>query len=80
MAEIEYTRDGWPKLLRDVKDFPVEAKRDLANGYMIIPAGTRGVIIHGSRWSKLNFVAEKCEGCGVRMRIMGCDKRDFIPV
>lgn len=80
MTEIAYTSDGWPKLLRNVKDFAVETVRDLSNGYMSIPAGTRGVIIHGSRWTKLHFKAAKCECCGVQMKIHGCSKKDFTPL
>jgi hypothetical protein len=52
----------------------------MGNGYMLIPAGTQGVIRHGSRWTKLMFQADKCECCGVQIRINGCDKKDFMPI
>jgi hypothetical protein len=80
MTEVAHTSDGWPKLLRDIKDLPVETRRELGNGYMLIPAGTPGVIRHGSRWNKLMFQADKCECCGVQMRMHGCAKKDFVPV
>jgi hypothetical protein len=80
VSEIVYTNDGWPKLLRDVQDFPAETRRELGNGYMLIPSGTRGVIRHGSRWTNLTFQADKCECCGVQMRMHGCEKKDFMPV
>jgi hypothetical protein len=81
VTEVAYTNDGWPKLLRDVQNFRVETRRELGNGYMLIPAGTVGVIrSQGSRWNNLLFQADKCECCGVQMRITGCQKKDFIPV
>lgn len=69
--------DGWPALLRDVKDLPVRTVCDIGNGYMIIPAGTEGVITYGSTWNKLHFVADKCECCGVQMKVRAAMKRCF---
>jgi hypothetical protein len=37
VTEVAYTNDGWPKLLRDVQNFRVETRRELGNGYMLIP-------------------------------------------
>jgi hypothetical protein len=69
--------DGWPALLRDVKDLPVRTVSEIGNGYMIIPAGTEGVITYGTTWNKLHFEAEPCSCCGVKMRVRAAMKKSF---
>lgn len=77
---IQRGPDGWPILLRDVKDIPVLTRRELANGHMVIPAGTPGMVgTSGNRWNKLMFTGDKCECCKVQARMFGCGKKDFDP-
>lgn len=56
---------GLPPLVREMVGVAVVTTRDLENGYMRIPAGTRGRITSASLWTKLRFRGEACTCCGV---------------
>ena len=70
----------WPKLFRDTKGMRVRTKFPLANGVIVIPAGTLGTITGGHNWSAIQFVADACACCGIQARITRCEKYAFEPV
>lgn len=65
-----------PKLNRDWEGLSVRLLRPARNGYALLPAGTTGEIEGYSRCG-IVFVSEKCECCGVQIRISRMRRGDF---
>jgi hypothetical protein len=71
-GQFTVPQDSWPKRLGDFgRSNPLRVRlRRPINGYrMVLPAGTCGTVTAGSMWDRLDFTAERCEHCGVQMRI-----------
>lgn len=72
---------GWPKLLRDTNGMRVRLCRDAQNGWIVIPAGTEGVLRSSCNgWHLLEFIADKCEHCKCQPKITRMSWRDFEPI
>ena len=54
-----------PKLRRDWIGCTVRAKRDIRNGYMMLPAGTLFIVDSAHR--KANLRSKRCDCCGMWM-------------
>lgn len=76
---LEYIVVPHPKLKRDYKGRTVRARRDLQNGWGIIPAGTLATIRNQSpKGSEL--VVEACSCCGLKAIVgaIGADAVEFV--
>lgn len=68
---------GWPKLLRDTDGLIVRTKREMRNGWAVIPAGMIGEIEGGPSWEAMQFKSTACACCHVRVRIGRTSWRDY---
>lgn len=64
----------WPKRLMDCTKHRARLKREAANFYGRIPAGTIGTLGNASRWTDLTFTADPCDHCGQRLSVSGLTK------
>lgn len=77
----DYGKEGWPRLLRDVRDFAVETRRVFHTGQLVIPAGTKGVVnSNGSNWDMLVFTSNACGCCGVCVKASRLSRNDLRPL
>jgi len=68
----------WPKLKRDRIGMKAETARDMANGYIKLPAGS---LVTVTSWHcNANIEGDPCPHCGVRVRITRVHERDLIPI
>lgn len=70
---------GWPKLVRDVEGMHARTNREITNGMMVVPAGTRVRISRSFAWHRLEITADPCECCGVKVRVSRVSWRAMDP-
>jgi hypothetical protein len=70
-------KDGWPKLVRDLRGLRVRTTKPLSNGFMTVPKGTPGVITAASAWERISFRGDPCSCCGVTPLIGQVGKSDL---
>lgn len=76
MIEKTYRVVEHPRLKRDYADRVVRTKRDLTNGWGVVPAGSVGTIKYQSpKGSDIFF--EPCDCCGRKARISRVSMHDI---
>jgi hypothetical protein len=72
--------DWAPRRLKDLVGMEVTTRREMRNGYIVIPANSRVQVYSATAWHKIHIVGQKCDCCGVQPVMQRVHIADLAPI